>query len=148
MGLRGSEVLQLSLNVEASWYPELSLLFLEWQIVKPVSFFFASGLFTSCGGFGAGLRFLWGGFGRSAGGSSFGGGTPGGVTERESSLWVGEIERFSLDNEPELYKNTKKYFVAILFTYSYTNRLSSSKNQIKNTPASLIMNLLSFFLLS
>ncbi|CAH1980228.1 unnamed protein product [Acanthoscelides obtectus] len=34
LGLLGSEAL-FSLKTDASWYPELSLLFREWQIIKP-----------------------------------------------------------------------------------------------------------------
>lgn len=206
-GLLGNEVLPFSLNTEASWYPELSELFLEWQIVKPFSGFLtcnsvaseillegfssdclrASSIFvllfpdwdrdssdtfrvssdtlrisadglrvssdvlrvssdglrissdglrdsseirrissefpplsSSCwsvGGFGAGLRFRCGGLGRSGGGGSFFGDImifcwiAGGVTDLESSLCVGEIDRLSLEIDPDpiLYRKILRF---------------------------------------
>lgn len=152
LGLRGSVVLQLSLKIDASWYPLLSLLFLEWQIVNPLSNFctassghfstaskffgtswqgavaawcWLSGLWFADGGFGAGRRFRWGGFGRAAAAANdsleadFITGAwfwmAGGVTDRLSSLWVGEIERVSLEIEPEPMlwnrRNIRNYFL-------------------------------------
>lgn len=146
LGLLGNDVLPFSLKTDASWYPELSELFLEWQIVRPFSAFlhwssetsemllegFSSvflrissdvgapsadrcdsweslrlSSFSWTGGLGAGLRFLCGGLGRSGGGGSFFGDIiifcwiAGGVTDLESSLWVGEIDRVSLEIDPE-----------------------------------------------
>lgn len=68
------------------------------------------------GGFGAGRRFRCGGFGFDDGGSGWGGTMGffwmvGGLTERESSLCVGEIERFSLETEPEPILCNKKLFL-------------------------------------